>query len=114
MKYVMVSVFDRATQVFSAPQFVGAAAQALRGFRDQVNARGDANNVVAAHPEDFDLFELGLFDDAAGHFDPWVRFPKGHECYMSEVTTGSVETSGTPVSTPRLIARAKDLVTSSQ
>lgn len=66
MNLVIVSVFDRAAQAFAQPQFVAAAGQAIRGFSDQVN--GD-KSVVSEHPDDFDLYEFGAFDDNAGKFE---------------------------------------------
>lgn len=82
MKQVIVSVKDTAAQAFGRPVFVPAVPVAVRSFRDEVN-RKDSSEDLAKHPEDFELYELGTFDDA----------------------TGVVEVL--PV--PRMIARAKDL-----
>jgi hypothetical protein len=53
----------------------------LRSFRDEVN-RKDSSEDMARHPDDFELYAIGTFDDSNGI-----------------VTT--IE--------PRLVARAKDL-----
>lgn len=66
MKQVVVGVYDRAAQVFGRPFFVVARAQALRSFRDEVN-RPDSE--MGRHPEDFDLFQLAVYDDGAGSFE---------------------------------------------
>lgn len=63
MKFKIVCVRDRAADVFGVPQFVVALGAAIRGFSDEVN-RDAADNAFNRHPEDFDLFELGEYDDA--------------------------------------------------
>ncbi len=82
MFQVIVSVKDTAAQAFGRPIFVPAIPVALRSFRDEVNRKDSAED-LARHPEDFELYELGSFDDA----------------------TGMIEL----VNPPRLVARAKDL-----
>lgn len=94
MKYCMVSVYDRASMMFGVPQFCATPAQALRGFKDQVNDKGNPQNVVAAHPDDFDLYELGEWHDGDGSF----------------VSCSEAVDDAAPVDKPRLIARGKDLV----
>lgn len=81
MMQVIVSVKDTAAQAFGRPVFVPTVSVAVRSFRDEVN-RSDSKEDMAQHPEDFELYELGSFDDSTG---------------MIEVIE------------PRLIARAKDL-----
>ena len=81
MMQVIVSVKDTAAQAFGRPVFVPTVSVAVRSFRDEVN-RSDSKEDMAQHPEDFELYELGSFDDS----------------------TGKVE-----VIEPRLVARAKDL-----
>ena len=81
MKQVIISVKDTAAQAFTRPVFVPAIAVALRSFRDEVN-RSDSTDDLARHPEDFELYEIGSFDDANGVIE---------------------------VIEPRLVARAKDL-----
>lgn len=66
MKLVVVSVHDRAADAYAQPQYVAAVGQAIRGFSDQVNGE---KSVVSDHPEDFDLYELGVFDDNSGKFE---------------------------------------------
>lgn len=69
MKHVVCSVYDRAAQFYGRPFFVVAAGQATRSFRDEVN-RSDSE--MGKHPEDFDLWQLGVFDDNSGLFEPAV------------------------------------------
>ena len=81
MNLVIVSVKDSAAQAFGRPIFVPSVAVAVRSFRDEVN-RKDSTDDLSRHPDDFELYEVGVFDDA----------------------TGIIE-----VNEPRLVARAKDL-----
>lgn len=67
MKYVVCSVRDRCTQVFSQPFFNPTVESAIRSFRVLMN---DPNaGLPKTNPEDFDLFHLGSFDDHSGLFD---------------------------------------------
>jgi len=83
---VIVCVKDTAARVFGTPFFVQAAAQAIRSLRDEVNSK-DSQSDVNRHPSDFELYEIGVFNDDNGAIIP-------HEA-------------------PVLIARAKDLQESS-
>ncbi|AXH76064.1 MAG: nonstructural protein [Microviridae sp.] len=68
MRYKMVVVRDRAADVYNQPAFVPSLGIAIRSFADEVN-RVDVNNQLNKHPEDFDLFYLGEYDDNSGEFD---------------------------------------------
>lgn len=65
--YHILVVRDRSADVYGTPSFHLSVGAAARGFSDEVN-RADANNVMYRHPEDFDLFELGTYDDTTGLF----------------------------------------------
>jgi hypothetical protein len=67
MKLVLCSVKDRAADAFGRPMFVPSVGVAIRSFSDEVN-RQDADNQLFNHPDDFDLYELGEFDDNTGQF----------------------------------------------
>lgn len=66
-KMVVVAVFDRAVGCFARPAFVQSKGAAIRSFQDEVR-RQHADNAVANHPEDFSLYELGLYDEKSGTF----------------------------------------------
>lgn len=68
MIYHVVSVYDRAADAFGRPIFVAALGQAIRSFQDEIN-RDAQDNPMSQHPDDFDLFYLGQFDDASGKFE---------------------------------------------
>lgn len=69
MRYKVFSIRDRAADVFGQPFFCANGAVAIRMFTDEVN-RPDQNSNLYRHPEDFDLYYLGDFDDAAGEMIP--------------------------------------------
>ena len=57
------SVFDKKASSYGTPFFVPTRGVALRSFSDLAN---DQRSVVAQHPEDFALYEVGSFDDIGG------------------------------------------------
>ena len=67
MKLVLCSVKDRAADAYGRPMFVPSIGVAIRSFSDEVN-RQDAENQLFNHPDDFDLYEMGEFDDNTGLF----------------------------------------------
>lgn len=68
MKLNICSVKDRAADAFGRPMFVASTGVAIRSFSDELN-RSDADNQLFNHPDDFDLYEFGVFDDNTGLFD---------------------------------------------
>lgn len=60
------SVFDSKLQVFNTPFFSRSDADATRSFSDLVR---DSRTTVGQHPEDFFLFEIGLYSDETGEID---------------------------------------------
>lgn len=86
-KKQICSVWDSASVLFGQPFFVPALAAAIRSVGDETN-RAAADNSLYQHPEDFELFHLGEFDDSNGLF--------------------------VPLSPPVRIARVKDLVVAKQ
>jgi hypothetical protein len=67
MKQIICTVKDRAADAYGRPMFVPSAGVALRSFSDEIN-RNNADNQLFNHPDDFDLYELGEFDDNSGLF----------------------------------------------
>lgn len=67
--FVVVSVKDLAAQAFGRPVFVGAVGVAVRSFSDEVT-RDAPDNQMYAHPADFELYQVGEFDDATGTLSP--------------------------------------------
>lgn len=71
MKYKIVSVMDRTAQVFGIPYFVMNVGSAVRSFGDEVKRKGteDRPNMLNQHPDDFDLYELGEYEDENATFE---------------------------------------------
>jgi hypothetical protein len=67
MKLTLCTVKDRAADAFGRPMFVRSIGEAIRSFSDEVNRKSDDNQLFN-HSDDFDLFELGEFDDNTGLF----------------------------------------------
>ena len=84
MHLFVVCVKDRAADVFNRPFFVPHRNVAIRDFTDEVN-RAATDNQLNKHPDDFDLYLLGEFNDNTGEFS---------------------------ISTPQVLVRAKDVLQS--
>jgi hypothetical protein len=67
MQLHIVTIKDRATESFGVPMFMKALGQAIRGFTDEVNNEYESNQMYH-HPDDFDLYDLGVFNDSNCHF----------------------------------------------
>jgi hypothetical protein len=68
MLSVIVSVKDSAAEAFGRPMYLQSLGVAIRSFTDEVN-REDKDNQLYQHPDDFDLYELGVFDDSLGRYE---------------------------------------------
>ena len=67
MKLVIVAVYDSAVSAFMRPFFVPHQGHAVRSFTDEINSKEP--NALAAHPDDYSLFRLGVFDEDTGNFE---------------------------------------------
>lgn len=67
MQLVICAIHDSAAGAYNRPFFLPSAGLAVRSFRDEVN-RNAADNPMFGHPDDFTLYQLGIFDDADGTF----------------------------------------------
>lgn len=68
MKYIICSVRDIKAATYSQPFFSPTLNHGIRSFYDAVSHQ-DQNNMMLKHPDDFQLFLLGHFDDQLGTFD---------------------------------------------
>lgn len=68
MKLQVVSVYDKAAAAYMRPFFVNAIGQAIRSFQDEIVRQAD-DNPMCRHPDDYQLFRLGTFDDEVGAFE---------------------------------------------
>lgn len=70
MKYVVCSIRDIAGDLFGQPFCTASVGTAIRSFSDECNKKDpEGRNVIASHPGDFELFQLGTFDDSVGRFE---------------------------------------------
>jgi len=67
MKLTLCTVKDRAADAYGRPMFVPSTGIAIRSFSDEIN-RSAEDNQMYNHSDDFDLYELGEFDDNTGLF----------------------------------------------
>lgn len=67
MKKVMFSIRDIKANAYCNPFFMSARGEAVRAFADLVE---DVKTGVNKHPEDYELFEIGEFDDCSGLLVP--------------------------------------------
>lgn len=67
MTLKVFAVRDRAIDAYGQPFFVPAVGLALRSFSDEVNRSGSPMN---SHPDDYDLYEVGEWDDSTGTLFP--------------------------------------------
>ncbi len=65
MKFEIVCVRDIVANCYSHPQFVPNLGSAIRAFGDQCR---DKNTQIGAHPEDYELYHLGTYDDQDAAF----------------------------------------------
>lgn len=68
MKYKVFAIRDSAAQAFGQPMFHPSTGALLRSLSDQVNGKSAENSPLQGHPEDFELYELGSYDDAEASF----------------------------------------------
>lgn len=66
MLYSIVSVYDNGVGAFMRPWFVRSKGEGVRMFTDETNRKEGENNALRAHPGDYGLFFLGVFDDSNG------------------------------------------------
>lgn len=71
MKYKIICVRDRAADVYSVPNMVLNTGAAIRAFGDEIRKphTEDRPNQFNTHPEDFDLYLLGEYDDETASFE---------------------------------------------
>lgn len=68
MRLIMCAVRDRAADAYARPMFVPSVGIAIRSFSDEVNRKAEDNQMYN-HADDFDLYELGVYDDETAKFE---------------------------------------------
>lgn len=67
MIFTVVAVHDRVAKTYGRPFFTQNINVAIRSFTDEIN-NATPDNQLYQHPDDFDLFYLGTFDDSIAEF----------------------------------------------
>lgn len=65
----IMCVRDIVAGVFGQPFFPVSVGAGIRQFQDVVND-SSKDNQIFHHPKDFDLYEIGLYDDSDGSVAP--------------------------------------------
>lgn len=63
MQMKMFSIFDNKAKIFAAPFMLQSTGAAVRAFEDLVS---DERTIINRHPADFQLFDMGTFEDSTG------------------------------------------------
>lgn len=66
---ILCAVQDRKSELYASPLVFVNDADAIRSFVDAVN-REDAQSLIYLHPDDYDLFRIGSYDDSDGVLCP--------------------------------------------
>lgn len=66
MKQNVFAIYDSKANAYLSPFFLPTVGMAVRVFSDCVNSK---DHQFGAHPEDYTLFHLGIFDDTTCSFE---------------------------------------------
>lgn len=74
MIFKIVAIRDRVADAFSVPSFVQNLGAAIRQFGDEVKrpSTDGRPNHLYDHADDFDLYQLGEYNDDTGSFDTFM------------------------------------------
>lgn len=78
MKLKVFTVYDAKAEIHLNPFFLKTAGEATRGFEQTVNDPS-SNSQLSKTPEDFTLFEVGVWDDENAIFQQHeAKIPLGN------------------------------------
>lgn len=63
----VMAVYDKKMEAYLQPFFVPTVGIGIRSFADEVNRKAEDNG-MNRHPEDYELWLLGEFNDETGDF----------------------------------------------
>lgn len=64
---ILVALYDRATEAFAPVMTVHTRAEGIRSFRNEVQNK---QSPIAQHPTDYELYQVGEYDDETGQITP--------------------------------------------
>lgn len=70
MKMYVLATRDIVANVWSQPMFFPHIGIAIRGFGDQCR---DKTTELGKHPEDYELWMIGEYDDVTGQMEPGIQ-----------------------------------------
>lgn len=73
MQYIVVTIRDIKTDSYFTPQFVKNLGGYIRQVSDEINGPQQPNTLadtMAKHPEDFEIYRLGTWDDDTAKWTP--------------------------------------------
>lgn len=62
-RFIMFTVYDSKAEVYDKPFCLLTKGECVRGFMDALNA---PNSTLSKYPADFNLFEIGWYDQKTG------------------------------------------------
>lgn len=68
MKVYLTAIRDIVADVFGPPECTHNLGHAVRQFGDRCQDKSQGN-IVGQHPEDFELWHIGNYDDAHANFE---------------------------------------------
>ncbi len=81
----LLSIYDMVSQRYMKPFWAQNVGSAVRSFGDMC---GEADSVLAAHPEDYALYHIASFDDSTGKLTE--RVPEKVASASSYVALGQI------------------------
>lgn len=70
MKLFLIATRDIKTDSYGVPITTQHLGSAIRAFEDQIQGKTpNGDQTLINHPEDFELYQLGYYDDNTGEFE---------------------------------------------
>ena len=88
---MLFGVYDKKAEAFMSPFTFHTQGQAIRAFSDTVN---DPATAMYRHPDDFDLYQIGLFNDNSGELAPEKHFLLGARSVKVEAAVSDITLIG--------------------
>jgi len=64
---ILVALYDRATEAFAPVMTVHTRGEAIRSFRNECQNK---QSPIAQHPTDYELWQIGQYNDQTGEIEP--------------------------------------------
>lgn len=67
--HIICVIKDSKADVFGTPMVFASKGVAVRSFSNEINSKNDSS-LISKHPEDFSLYQIGVYDDVFATFEP--------------------------------------------